>query len=456
MRLIPPISMSAGATVIVGLNAALQKRFILAPHNNLIAGNVHRAHAVATGIGGKGQDVYVTLKSLQYHYRDSSGSSNAAGDFVQLAQFLGQGPEGQQFEQFLSNLSTKGASPLFGLTVRTQAPLRTCTSVVGADSTTELVEPSGVVLENEWNELLDRMQQFSSNSRCSALAFMGSLPPGCPQNAYAQIYEILMPKYNSNDQMVCVIDSIAGLDELLHSISKQKCNSILKVNASELCRLVHVPPNDSGSDNETGGVAVEQIVVAISQFLVSTTSSAGALTALALTDGAHPAYLAVINSIAEKDDGDIGMVSFDLYRLAVPNLHTYRSNHGDDGTQRVLYPIGAGDAVAAGTLAAWQCLVNIKNEKEDKQISFLRDDLTQILRQQVGETENKHEILATAFSFGLAVGSASCMQEENSFVTLTDCLALFQQSPPPAFVSRHSLVTSSVQQPLRQGPSNSL
>ena len=44
-------------TVVIGLNPALQKRFLLARSNpNLVPGSVHRAHSIQQGIGGKGQD----------------------------------------------------------------------------------------------------------------------------------------------------------------------------------------------------------------------------------------------------------------------------------------------------------------------------------------------------------------------------------------------------------------
>eukprot|EP00980_Cylindrotheca_fusiformis_P008179 scaffold1734_cov196-Cylindrotheca_fusiformis.AAC.1 len=46
----------AATKIIVGLNGALQKRFILPDEGVLVPGNVHRAKSVQTGVGGKGQD----------------------------------------------------------------------------------------------------------------------------------------------------------------------------------------------------------------------------------------------------------------------------------------------------------------------------------------------------------------------------------------------------------------
>jgi hypothetical protein len=68
---------------------------------------------------------------------------------VLLAQFLGQGAEGEAVSTTLKRkhgLSDK-------LTVRNAAPLRTCTTIVGADCATELVETSGAVTSDEMLEL---------------------------------------------------------------------------------------------------------------------------------------------------------------------------------------------------------------------------------------------------------------------------------------------------------------
>ena len=77
------------------------------------------------------------------------------------------------------------------LTVRTASGMRTCTSIVGADSTTELVEPSGVIREEELQDLLDKLHNHKPV--CDALCVMGSLPPGAcaAPDTYARIYQAL-------------------------------------------------------------------------------------------------------------------------------------------------------------------------------------------------------------------------------------------------------------------------
>lgn len=105
--------MKAGTTVVVGLNGALQKRFILAPEKKLVVGDVHRAQSIQVGMGGKGQDVLVTLSCLQYNN-------------VQISQFVGSGAEGEALFEMLQE-SYKDS---LDLTVRTESGMRTCTSIV--------------------------------------------------------------------------------------------------------------------------------------------------------------------------------------------------------------------------------------------------------------------------------------------------------------------------------------
>ena len=57
---------------VVGLNSALQKRFVIDTINqedDMIPGNVYRASSISYGVGGKGQDVAYTLNCLQYGTR---------------------------------------------------------------------------------------------------------------------------------------------------------------------------------------------------------------------------------------------------------------------------------------------------------------------------------------------------------------------------------------------------
>jgi fructose-1-phosphate kinase PfkB-like protein len=381
----------SGSTVIVGLNGALQKRFVLPSETPLVPGNVHRAKEVQVGVGGKGQDVAVTLSCLQFQ-----------GD-MQLAQFVGVGAEGDTVHTMLEELLGK---PAMGLTVRTASGMRTCTSIVGSDSTTELVEPSGTIAEDEMEELMSKLQKVQA----SALCIMGSMPPGCSDDTYAKIYSNVAVKGT-----LCLIDSVAGLDSLLEAIASNPDHgsTILKVNASELCRLSGVDK----TTNEAGGVGIEELVQAIPAFLSQyQPHAAKALTAIAVTDGAHPAYLAVLPVTATEDE-------FRLFQLPIASLSDVDVQGDSSSTPLVLqgstlYPIGAGDAVAGGTLAAWRALMDGPDAPP-----CVHPDIQAAL---LGNESPAVRVMLTAFSFGLACGSASCLIEQNSVLKIQDALSLYR------------------------------
>jgi len=188
--------------VVIGLNAALQKRFILPPSTNLKPGNVHRAYKCETGVGGKGQDVGVALSCLM-----SNNKKEATNDKVLLAQFLGKGPEGDQVSHILK--TQHGLSDT--LTIRNNAPLRTCTTIVGADEATELVETSGEVTAEEMKSLQDKIDNLTTkNGKANCICIMGSMPPGCSDTSYSDLTKRL-----ANKDSLVLIDSVIGLDPLL-------------------------------------------------------------------------------------------------------------------------------------------------------------------------------------------------------------------------------------------------
>ena len=90
---LPLLAMTSPTSIIVGLNGALQKRFILPDEGMLVSGNVHRAEQVQTGVGGKGQDVAIALNCL-------SPKSN-----LNLAQFIGTGSAGNAVSHSLASHS---------------------------------------------------------------------------------------------------------------------------------------------------------------------------------------------------------------------------------------------------------------------------------------------------------------------------------------------------------------
>ena len=393
MRVASMLTMSGGG-VICALNGALQKRFVLPFESQLVPGNVHRIQEVQVGVGGKGQDVAIALSCLGY-------------EKMAIAQFIGQGAEG---DQVLDLLEDRVGADALKLTTRTASPLRTCTSVVAADTTTELIEPSGAISPEEMSDLLSKLAHFEGGS-AAAVCVMGSMPPGCPETTYAEIYE-----RSANPDTLCVIDSVAGLKPLIEKIAQEdkRGPTIFKVNASELCALSSVKK----SNNEVDGVKQDELIAAIQGFFAGfQPAAAQALTAIAITDGKHLAYLAVIGN-----DGN----DFKLFKLPVGTLQL-----------RTLFPIGAGDAVAAGTLAAWQSLKE-GNSDDACLPENIKEALSKFVEEVDATNDSAISTMLTAFSFGLACGSASCLQEENSMLLTEDVLRLLSLGKP-AFLSSHSL-----------------
>lgn len=351
--------------IIVGLNGALQKRFILPEDGILVPGNVHRAASIQTGVGGKGQDVAIAMNCL-------APETNSG---IKLAQFVGCGSSGNSVFDLLKD--TLGESSL-DLTVRTKEDTRICTSIVASDETTELVEPSGVISAEEMDDLLTKLNGVDA---AAALCIMGSMPPGCDDETYAKIYD-----RSASSETLCLVDSVAGVASLLSKMDAKKDSgpSIFKVNASELCKLA----GSKKSSSEAGGITFDELTQAIKLFQEKFPTSRDALSGLAITDGRHPGYFA---SFFDKDSDDTIM-----YKLPVPVL--------DPG--KPLFPIGAGDAVAGGTLAGWLCLTN-----GDKGTT-LSDECWSVLQEQMKAnsaiiSDPAVNAAVSAFTFGLACGSAS-------------------------------------------------
>lgn len=400
--------------VVVGLNAALQKRFILPPNTNLEPGNVHRAYKSETGVGGKGQDVGVALSCLM------SKEKQNRDDKVLLAQFLGMGPEGDAVSDTLRR--RHGLSD--ALTIRNAKPLRTCTTIVGKDSATELVETSGEITADELEQLQNKVERLASvGGKASGVCIMGSMPPGCGDDTYGELASRLVGK----DSLV-LIDSVIGLDSLFKALKTsfesngKEGGAVLKLNAAELCKLA------GANKSEAEKVTIEELTAAANGFISKYEYSRIALDYLCVTDGKFPGYLVKIPKATQADS----MNEFRFFKL--PSIDI--SKQVKDG---MLYPIGAGDTVAAGTLAAWQYLHHEPNARGE--------DFFGVMPQQVGrvlssvksrwvsgvpsQTDEKDMTMAAAFGFGLSCGSASCLQQENSVFDVDDALRYFRELDRP-------------------------
>ena len=398
-------NMDASSLLVVGLNAALQKRFILPSNTDLIPGDVHRATSIQQGVGGKGQDVLITLSCLQSKTSDTKKK-------ISIAQFIGQGPEG---DNVLSLLRQHSFDDSF--TIRTESGIRTCTTIVATEYSTELVEPSGVIEPEELSDLLTKVEQSDVNAMC----IMGSMPPGCPADTYANILKNMISSSSDEEDdksYYCLIDSVIGLDELLQELNdgrsklKNKLNAVLKINISELSKL------GGASDAITSDELTEQEKVSkvVTSFLSTFSNAQSALDYIAITAGKDPAYLVQLDSDKESTD-----VIQCLYKLAIPNL---TQSHPD----QTLYPIGAGDSVASGTLAAWLELVTSSESSN----SILDSDIQSTILSAKKSYGDNVDDFACAFAFGLACGSASCLQEQNSVLDQEDVKKIFTDMPAPA------------------------
>jgi fructose-1-phosphate kinase PfkB-like protein len=282
---------------------------------------------------------------------------------------------------------------------------------------TELVEPSGVITKEEQDDLMAKLT-LEDDETAGALCIMGSMPPGCPPEMYADIYDRV-----HGENTLCLIDSVVGLEPLLKTIASSKTSgpAILKVNASELCRLAKVKKTSS----EIGGIEPDELVEGVKGFLNEFQPFAfEALSGFAITDGKHPAHCITIDKVQQE---------FEIFEIPAPNLESIET----------LYPIGAGDTVAATTLAAWRHLEDINMGES---ASSLGEQVDSILQQRVESVTSEDDSspseatrrLSAALAFGIACGSASCLKEENSQFDVTDALRLLDGTSHAAFVSRHS------------------
>lgn len=148
----------------VTLNTALDITYrlpSLRPHTS------HRVTEVTERPGGKGVNVARVLAAL--------------GHEVTVTGFVG-GSTGRAFQDQLT--STPGVvdalAPVTGPTRRTIAVVDTTTG-----DTTQLNEPGPEITPAEWSDFQEAYEVLLRS--CSAVALCGSLPPGVPVGAYAQL-----------------------------------------------------------------------------------------------------------------------------------------------------------------------------------------------------------------------------------------------------------------------------
>jgi fructose-1-phosphate kinase PfkB-like protein len=464
---------SSSYTIVVGLNPALQKRFILSSKTPyLVPGNVHRASVIEEGIGGKGQDVYVALHCLSSFRSENDHQTNnklndnnsglrknnriSAVHHVKLVQFLGKGVEGDTVLSYFVDRYEKDFD--LSLTIRNEEKLRICTTIVESEDyetgqakkpkiimsvgSTELIEPSGTINQHEIEELRHAVKSLKIGTAGSSkdedaiingICFMGTMPPGCPTSLYAEIYRSIISKLTSSDNTnccnvpLCLIDSVIGLDHLFHEMNVyrdvSKKTNMIKINMAELCMITGTKTEKI---HDIANAEIDQVRKAMKALYIMYPESRGALSFVAITNGMFPAFMVHVGndqSIADnKTTDDV------IYRFSIPKLSPINTKMGDGnydiafrGTDK-LYTIGAGDAVTACTLAAWEYLTNRKSDQK------LDESIRASLLKNVVFGE---DIANTAFSFGLACGTASCIEKDNSVFNIPYALHLFQTMERP-------------------------
>jgi 1-phosphofructokinase family hexose kinase len=154
--------------VCISANPAIDRRLRL---ESIAVGEVNRALSTQPFPGGKAAHVAMVAKSL--------------GVDVMWVGFLG-GAAGEECESGLSALGV----PL--TVVRTQTETRANLELVSADGVvTEILEPGGPVTEGEVERLLASCRDiFAESGRGTQVAISGSLPPGAPQDLYAQLIRL--------------------------------------------------------------------------------------------------------------------------------------------------------------------------------------------------------------------------------------------------------------------------
>ena len=130
-------------------------------------------------------------------------------------------------------------------------------------------------------------------------------------------------------------------------------------------------------------------------------------------------------------------VQFPGYLVEVPpsvssNVQTWQLSSVDLSNAGMLYPIGAGDTVAAGTLADWQYLHHKNGVVSPHTGRLLLERNAQWSSGEGSSSKTaKGYNMATAFAFGLACGSASCLKPENSVFDVDDATKFFGDMTKP-------------------------
>ncbi|MEV6804047.1 1-phosphofructokinase family hexose kinase [Streptomyces sp. NPDC051132] len=210
----------------VTLNTALDLTYrvrSLRPHTS------HRVSAVAERPGGKGVNVARVLAAL--------------GHPVTVTGFAGGGT-GREIRDRLAGTPglTDALVPVAGASRRTIAVVDELSG-----DTTQLNEPGPQIAPGEWGAFLDRYGELLAGA--SAVALCGSLPPGVPVGAYANLVR------TARSAGVPVLLDTSG-EPLRRGVAARP--DIIKPNAGELAELTgsHEPVRSTQDARRRGAHAV--------------------------------------------------------------------------------------------------------------------------------------------------------------------------------------------------------
>jgi tagatose 6-phosphate kinase len=150
----------------INLNAAIDKTIVV---NSFQLGQIHRPEAVKSLPGGKGCNVARALKQFGEKPVVMGWVGGSAGQFIENG--LHQEEIGTDF-------------------VYTDFESRTCLSILDSSNQvmTEIYEKGDPVPQEKVEEMLLRFEAVVGE--CTAVTLSGSLPPGIPQDFYAQLINL--------------------------------------------------------------------------------------------------------------------------------------------------------------------------------------------------------------------------------------------------------------------------
>jgi len=206
----------------VTLNAALDATYFI--EGDLNPGETHRVCAIAERAGGKGVNVARVLHQLGEDVIATGLVGGRTGDHVQ------------------SLLDAEGVSAAF---VRIAGESRRTTVVVAASSATGFWEPGPAVTGAEWADFRAGFERLLA--RADTVVLSGSLPPGIPVEAYADLIRLARAA-----EVPTLLD--ADGDALRFGIAAGP--AVVVPNAAELAELSSQPVDGIASAERAGRSAL--------------------------------------------------------------------------------------------------------------------------------------------------------------------------------------------------------